>query len=87
MEIFKDRNGKEVRIGSRVRVIALSGRWIDVLPRQEKQDILSMIGETFLVDSLDSNGSPCVSRTWPEVDGFRSHDVVLASHEIEVVYG
>lgn len=53
LELPKDRNGREVDVGSRVKLLGLSGRWLDELPADEKEDVLSMIGEVFEVEEID----------------------------------
>lgn len=45
-----DKNSTEVRVGSLVRVLSLSGEWFDALPEDEKADVESMIGEVFEVE-------------------------------------
>jgi hypothetical protein len=88
MQTLKDRDGRDVHVGSRARVLELSGDWLDQLPAQDKQDVLSMVGEIFAVESIDEYGSPCISKTWPEEDdGYRIHEIALASHEMVVVDG
>jgi hypothetical protein len=73
----KDTNGNIVQVGTRVRVLSLSGKWLDELPTDEKDDVLSMIGEVFEVEEIDEYGQPWVRK--------RSHSVALASDEMEVV--
>ncbi len=83
----QDSNGRLVKVGSRVRVIALSGKWLDELPPDEKQDVLSMIGEVFEVEEIDEYGHPWVRKSWPnEVEGqCHSHSVALEPQEMAVV--
>jgi hypothetical protein len=73
----EDTNGHIVQIGTRMRVLSLSGKWLDELPNDEKDDVLSMIGEVFEVEEIDEYGQPWV--------GKQSHSVALASYEMEVV--
>ena len=47
MQIPKDRKGKDVKVGSRVRLLGLSGEWFENLPPDEKDDVLSMVGQVF----------------------------------------
>src|SRR5437870_2409641 len=53
MESPKDRSGKILHVGSRVRLLRLSGKWFDDLSQDEKSDVLSMIGEVFEVEEID----------------------------------
>ena len=81
----KDRNGREVDVGSRVRIVALSGEWFNNLPADEKNDVLSMIGEVFGVYEIDEYGYPWVRKAWPnkEEGKCHSHLIALESHEME----
>lgn len=83
----QDRKGRLVFVGARVRVVALSGRWLNELPSDEKQDVLSMIGEVFEVEEIDEYGHPWVRKSWPnEVEGkCHSHSVALEPQEMEVI--
>jgi hypothetical protein len=84
MNAIKDRHGKTVQIGTRVRIVELSGQWFDDLPAEERDDLLSMIGEVFRVESIDDYGCPVVMKIWTEEGGYRAHDIALASNEMEV---
>lgn len=83
----KDINGRPVTVGARVRLLSLSGQWLDDLPSEEKPDVLSMIGEIFEVEEIDQYGSPWVRKSWPNsAEGqCHSHSIALDSHEMEVV--
>ena len=83
----KDRNGNEVQVGTRVRLLSLSRGWVDDLPRDEKDRVLSMIGEVFEVEEIDEYGQPWVRKSWPnEAEGTcQSHSIALDPHEMEVV--
>ena len=82
-----DKSGKEVTVGSLVRVLHLSGQWFDDLPDDEKDDVASMIGEVFEVEEIDEYGQPWVRKSWPnEAEGAcSSHSVALDSNEMELV--
>lgn len=83
----QDRNGRPVSVGSRVRLIGLSGRWLDELPPDEKQDVLSMIGEVFEVEEIDEYGHPWVRKSWPNEDEGKchAHSIALEPQEMELV--
>jgi hypothetical protein len=83
----KDRNGRDVSVGARVRVVTFSDAFIDSLPDDEKDDVRSMIGEVFEVYEIDEYGSPWVGKGWHSEDGgtYRGHHVALDSTEMEVV--
>ena len=83
----RDKTGKPVHVGSRVRLLSLSGNWLEELPHEEKQDVLSMIGEVFEVEEIDEYGHPWVRKSWPnEAEGkCHSHSIALEPQEMELV--
>ena len=85
----RDKNGNIVQVGARVRLLCLSGNWLDELPTDEKADVLSMIGEVFEVEEIDEYGHPWIRKSWPnEAEGeCHSHSIALESHEMELVDG
>ena len=60
MKLPKDRNGEPVTPGARVRLVTLSGTWVEDLPQEERVDVASMIGAVFTVE-IDEDGD--VGRT------------------------
>ena len=83
----RDCKGRIVRVGDRIRLIGLSGRWLDELPPDEKQDVLSMIGEVFAIEEVDEYGHPWVRKSWPnnEEGKCHSHSIALESIEMELL--
>ena len=83
----KDINGIPVTVGTRIRLLSLSGQWLNDLPADEKGDVLSMIGEVFEVEEIDQYGCPWVRKSWPnQAEGqCHSHSIALEAHEMEVV--
>jgi hypothetical protein len=81
-----DRNGRSVKVGSKVRILGLSESFLRRLPDDEVEDVRSMIGEILEVYEIDDYGSPWVKKWWrlPEGKSF-SHSLSLASSEMEVV--
>jgi hypothetical protein len=82
-----DINGCPVAVGTKVRLLSLSGQWLVDLPIEERSDVMSMIGEIFVIEEIDQYGSPWVRKSWPnEVEGkCHSHSIALERHEMEVV--
>ncbi|MBV2194580.1 MAG: hypothetical protein KUL81_14705 [Azonexus sp.] len=82
-----DINGSPVAVGSTVRLPSLSGQWLENLPAEERSDVMSMVGEIFVVEEIDDYGHPWVRKSWPnEAEGKgHSHSVALEQHEMEVV--
>lgn len=76
-----------MELGSRVRVLSLSGQWFDALPNDERTEVASMIGEIFEVDDIDEYGQPWVSKHWPDLaEGTcHGHTVALEAHEMQIV--
>jgi hypothetical protein len=83
----KDKYGNIVQVGARVRLLGLSGKWLEELPQEEQRDVLSMIGETFEIEEIDEYGHPWVRKAWPnEEEGTcHSHSIAVEPHEIELV--
>jgi hypothetical protein len=84
----QDVTGKSVSLGDKVRVLSLSGQWLDDLPTEEKSDLLSMIGEIFEIEEIDQYGYPWIRKSWPnETEGkCHSHSLALEPHEMELVH-
>jgi hypothetical protein len=89
MELTKGRSGKTVEVGSRVRLVQLSGKWLDDLPSDEKARVRSMVGEVFDVEEIDEYGRPWISKEWRGEDKeshvTRSHSISLGPPETELV--
>jgi hypothetical protein len=87
LKLPQDINGNTVRVGVHVRLLRLSGRWLDELPPDEKPDVLSMIGGVFEIEEIDEYGHPWIRKSWPnEEEGTcRSHSIALESEEMEMV--
>ena len=51
-----DRTGQVVQVGSRVRLLSLSGQWFEELPADEKADVSATIGNVFVVTEIDECG-------------------------------
>jgi hypothetical protein len=68
-------------------LLGLSGGWFDALPADEKNDVLSMIGEIFEIEEIDQYGCPWIRKSWSnEAEGkCNSHSISLESHEMELV--
>jgi hypothetical protein len=87
MDLPKDRNGKPVTVGARVRLVTLSGTWVEDLPQEERVDVASMIGAVFTVE-IDEDGDVWVERRWDDGGGIsHGHSIRLDPHEMELVDG
>ncbi len=86
METLRDRRGNPIQVGSRVRLLNLSGPWLDDLPLTEKNRVLSMIGEVFDVEEIDEHGNPWISKWWRDEDGrSHSHSIAFGPLEAELI--
>ena len=75
----KDRSGRPVRVGSRVRIVALSPEFIESLPAEERAQVSEMVGEVLEVDEIDKFGRAWVTKTWDRGDGtFDGHGLALS---------
>ena len=52
----KDKHGRPVAVGSRIRIIELSRSFLESLPQDEIEDVRSMIGEEFEIYEIDKYG-------------------------------
>jgi hypothetical protein len=82
----KDRNGKQVRVGDAVRIVALDPTFMHALPQDEIADVRSMIGAIFKIEEIDDYGSAWVSKWWDRGENrSESHCIALAAVEMELV--
>jgi hypothetical protein len=82
-----DRNGRVVKVGSRVRIVELSESMMKSLPDSEIEEVRSMLGEVFEVTDIDKYGQPWVGKGSMSSDGeeYRGHSIALEPKEMEVV--
>ena len=81
-----DRNGKAVKVGSRVKVLGIDSCALVGLSEQEALDVASMRGEVFDVYETDEHDSAWVQKWWDRGDGHKeSHSLRLASSDMELV--
>jgi hypothetical protein len=82
----KDKNGRDVTVGSRVRVLAIKQSILDRLPDEEVEHVRAIVGEILEVYEIDEYGSPWVKKWWSvsEEQSF-SHSFVLRPSDMELV--
>ncbi|MBY5939226.1 hypothetical protein [Marinobacter nauticus] len=74
----KDSEGKEVFIGSYIKVLEIDPRITEFLPEDEVRDLNSFIGQVFEVKKINSDGSMLVSKEWHEEGlGVMGHDLAI----------
>ena len=85
-EETQDVNGAPVRVGTRIRVLAISPSVLSQLPQSEADCARSMEGETFEVYEVDEWGGAWVEKRWRAADGTStSHSLGLGPNQMEVV--
>jgi len=83
-----DHLGQIVRVGTRVKVLALADDFLLSLPDDELEKVREMIGGVFEVDEVDKWGQAWVTKQWDVGDGdIDGHGVGLSPSEMEVVVG
>jgi len=75
----RDRNGKKVLVGSRVRVVAIAAFLERDMPPEEWECVRSMLGEVFEIYEIDEWVGAWVQ--------YQSHSLSLESDEMELVEG
>lgn len=86
--ITHDIHGLSIAKGCRVRIFRLLPETISVIPSDELDEVLTMVGEIFEVDDVDEYGQAWVYknfRTDEDDDsvGYYSHSLGLAPGEME----
>lgn len=83
----KDKYGRSVVVGAKVRIVELSSSFLASLPPDEIEDVRAMIGEVFEVYEIDEYGSPWVEKIWnyPDKNQCSSHSLALDTNEMELV--
>ena len=82
----KDKSGESLRVGDSIRLLSLDLSMFAYSTEEEKEDIISMVGETFEIEEIDENGDAWITKLW-ERDNleFESHSLRLAPAEMERV--
>ena len=78
--------GSPVRVGSLVRIRYLSASYLEGIDGASRQRVQSMIGQSLMVNEIDSTGLAWVTALWHgeggEVDG---EGIGLAADEMELL--
>ncbi len=85
----KDKNDCEVNIGDHIKVLAIDSRILMHLPSDEKEELNSFINNILQVQSINSDGSMVVCKTWenPEQHETMGHEVAIFSNDALLVNG
>ena len=82
-----DKYGRVVAVGARVRLLLVSETLLRDLPKEEVDDLRSMIGEVFEVTEIDQYGKPWIGKGWSSTEEgqYRGHSLALECDEMELV--
>jgi hypothetical protein len=82
----KDHTGNPIRVGDSIRLLTLELSMFAASTDEEKEDIGSMIGETFEIEEIDENGDAWITKWWERGDGeLESHSLRIVPAEMERV--
>jgi len=74
-----------VRVGTVVRVLAISDSLIAMFDAHDRERLRSMLGQALAVYEVDEDGSAWVEQWWEEGEGaFSNHSLALASADMAV---
>ncbi|MCW8880643.1 MAG: D-2-hydroxyacid dehydrogenase [Kangiellaceae bacterium] len=59
-----DAHRNSVKIGDKIKVVSIDERILEHLPEDELKDLKSFIGEVFVVEDINSDGSMVVTKSW-----------------------
>jgi hypothetical protein len=84
----RDHLGRAVRVGSRVRVLALPEILFESVDADELTQVREMIGALFEVEEIDAAGLAWVTKWWDlETSDPSGHGIGLSPSEMELVLG
>ena len=82
----KDKNGKKVQVGSKVKVTNIDHKFISSLPKEEQSDVASMLNEIFEIYEIDQYGQAWVEKQWVRgEDQIESHSLALSPFDMELI--
>ena len=75
----KDSKGSTVFIGDKIKVLEIDRRITQYLPDDEKEELESFIGNEFVVEKINSDGSMLVTKKWsaPELGEVMGHELAI----------
>jgi hypothetical protein len=75
----RDSIGNEVFIGDSIKILEVDERITEYLPEYEKEELTLFIGNIFVIEKINSDGSMLVSKTWhyPNIDSVMGHDIAI----------
>ncbi len=87
MSQCKDKHGRIVTVGSKIRLVELSQRFLESLAADELEEIKSMVGQVFHVSRVDDQRCAWIAKEWycPVAGHIIAHSLGLAPHEMELV--
>ena len=79
----RDRDGRLVRVGSRVRLLRIVPWLLKIIPEEEKSDRLSMVGEIFEVQAIEDGRAHLEKWLNSSPTSFTAYAYDAEAHEIE----
>ena len=82
----KDCNDQPVALGDKVRVLSVPNWLLQRVPKDEVDNLKSMVGEIFIVDDIDEYGEVWIEKEWHLGGGkIQSHSLSLNPEEMELI--
>lgn len=83
---MKDKYGKAVAIGDRVKVLEIYDGFLNLLPQDERKLHQAMLNKEYIVDDIVENSTKAsVSFSEETPEGFYHGGLHMLSHEFELV--
>lgn len=83
---MKDKKGKNVVVGSKVRITYIDPEFIKSLPEEEQADVSSMLNEIFEVYEIDEYNHAWVEKEWKRgKESYESHSLALSESDMELI--
>lgn len=83
---MKDKYGKEVTVGDRVKVLEIYDGFLNMLPEDERKFHEAMLNQEFVVDDIVENSTKAsVSFCEKTPEGLYHGGLYMLSHEFELV--
>jgi hypothetical protein len=80
-----DRNGKLVKVGTKVKIISVPEWLLSKVPADESKRLSSMVGKVFQVYEIDEWGGVWVEKWFNEDNDILNSHISLNSTEMEVI--
>ena len=83
---MKDKYGKEVSVGDRVKVLEIYDGFLNMLPEDERILHEAMLNQEYVVDDIVENSTKASVSFWEKTpEGLYHGGLYMLSHEFELV--